>query len=58
MIQHLPAYVSVTFGLTTLVTLLLFYWTIHQSSVESTRQKGPYILVGLIGWLVLQAFLP
>ena len=57
MLQNLPAYLSVTFILTTLVTLLLFYRAVSQSKLVSTQRKGIPILLGLTGWLLLQAVL-
>lgn len=57
MMPPVPVYVSITFGLTTLITLVGLYWTIRQSSQETTRKRAPLILLGLIGWLTLQAVL-
>jgi len=57
MIANVPLYVSLIFGLTTILTWLLFYWTICNSSSSETRKKTPYILIGLILWLAVQAFL-
>ena len=57
MIHHLPTYISVTFGLTTIATLLLFIWTIRHSKSETTRKKSTYILPLFTTWLVIQAVL-
>lgn len=57
MMPPVPTYVSITFGLTTLLTLVGLYWTIWQSSRETTRKKALPILLGLTGWLALQAVL-
>ena len=57
MIHNVPAYVSVIFILTTLATLFLFYKAVSQSGEETTRKKGTAIVLGLIGWLGLQAAL-
>ena len=57
MIENLPLYIPLTFGLTTVATLLLFFWTVKNSSTESTRKKSILIFVGLIFWLVLQSIL-
>ena len=57
MIQNLPSYISLIFALTTVATLLLFYWIVRKSTVETTRKKGNTILVCLVTWLTLQAFL-
>ena len=57
MIPNLPTYISVTFGLTVVTTLLLFYRAVIQASTQETRKKGTPILLGLIGWLTIQAVL-
>lgn len=57
MIDNLPTYISLTFGLTTIVTLLLFTWTIRNSKSEQTRKKTTPIFIGLTIWLSIQAVL-
>jgi len=57
MLSTLPAYVPVTFGLTTFATLLLFYKAIKQAHTETSQRKASLLLLGLIGWLMLQALL-
>jgi len=57
MIEKLPTYISLIFGLTTFATLLLFIWTIRHSNSETTRKKAIPIFIGLIIWLVIQAVL-
>ena len=57
MLPNLPTYIPVTFGLTVLTTLLLFYRAITQATTESTRKKAPLILVGFLAWLTIQAVL-
>jgi hypothetical protein len=57
MITNLPTYITLTFGLTTVATLLLLIWTIRSSYSETTRKKIPYIFFGLMVWLVIQAIL-
>ncbi|WP_231489947.1 hypothetical protein [Pedobacter sp. Leaf170] len=57
MIDNLPIYIFVVFGLTTIATLLLFRWTIRKSNSELTRKKAMPIFIGLSIWLALQAFL-
>ena len=57
MIDKLPTYISLTFGLTTVVTLLLFIWTIRNSNSELTRKKAKPIFIGLAFWLTIQAVL-
>jgi hypothetical protein len=53
--NHLPAYISLTFGVTTVATLFLFISTIRNSMVEQTRKKALPVFVGLVIWLVIQA---
>lgn len=57
MIDNLPTYISLTFGLTTLITLQLFIWTIKKSNSELTRKKATPIFIGLTIWLTIQAVL-
>ncbi len=57
MIDNLPTYVSLTFGLTTFATLQLLIWTIRNSNSELTRRKATPIYIGLTLWLTIQAVL-
>ncbi|MEO5912250.1 MAG: hypothetical protein ABIP95_15285 [Pelobium sp.] len=57
MIDNLPNFISLTFGLTTVATLLLFIWTVKNSNSETTRQKSTQILIGLTIWLIVQTIL-
>lgn len=57
MIYSLPAYILLTFGLTTIATLSLFIWTVKSSSSKRTRKKSLLIFFGLIIWLTFQAVL-
>ena len=57
MIDNLPTYISLTFGLTTVATLLLFIWTIRNSNSELTRKKAMPIFIGLTIWLTVQTVL-
>lgn len=57
MIEHLPTYISLAFGLITVATLLLFIWTIKNSNFERTRKKALPIFIGLTIWLTVQAVL-
>lgn len=54
MIDHLPIYISVIFGLTTIATLFLFIWTIKAADAEQTRKKSIPIFIGLTIWLMVQ----
>ncbi|MDR6967082.1 hypothetical protein J2X31_001089 [Flavobacterium arsenatis] len=55
--DHLPLYISFTFGLTTVATLLLFICTIQNSDAPETRKKAKPIFIGLTIWLIIQAVL-
>ncbi|MDA6071854.1 hypothetical protein NJT12_19705 [Flavobacterium sp. AC] len=57
MIDNLPTYISLTFGLTTVATLLLFIWTIRSSNSEETRKKATTVFIGLAIWLTIQLVL-
>lgn len=57
MITSLPFFISVTFILTTLATLLLFYWILKNSNSENTRKKAVKITLVLAIWLLVQAAL-
>jgi hypothetical protein len=55
--ENLPSFISIIFVLTTVATLMLFYWTIKSSSTAVTRRKANFILLGLMIWLLIQAVL-
>ena len=57
MIENLPIYISVVFELTTVTTLLLFYWTVKKSNFDLTSKKANLIFFGLVLWLTIQAIL-
>lgn len=55
MLEDLPIYIPLTFGLTTLTTLFLFSWIIKTAKSLTIRQNSTKIIVGLILWLIIQA---
>lgn len=57
MIDNLPTHISLIFGLTAVATLLLFIWTVRNSTSELTRKKAIPIFIGLTIWLTIQAVL-
>lgn len=57
MIDNLPTYITLTFGLTTVITLLLFIWTIRNSNAETTQKNARPIFISLTTWLIIQAVL-
>ncbi|MFK7920606.1 MAG: hypothetical protein AB8H47_01555 [Bacteroidia bacterium] len=52
MLSNLPTYISIVFGLTTLLTLFLFYRAFRVAARNASTAN--WILIGLIGWLILQ----
>lgn len=57
MLENLPVYISLTFGLTTIATLLLFSRVIKTATSETTQGFVNKINFGLLVWLILQAVL-
>lgn len=57
MIENLPGYVALVFGLTTLLTLLFFIRAVKGSDLLMTRKRALPIFVGLTLWLAFQAIL-
>ncbi len=57
MIENLPTYISLIFGLTTVATLLLFYLAVKKSTSGTTSKKATAVLFCLTIWLAIQAFL-
>jgi len=55
MIENLPTYISVVFGLTTFATFILFYFAIKNSQTDSSKSKANIIVIGLTVWLIIQA---
>ncbi|MBL8003547.1 MAG: hypothetical protein JNL36_00485 [Candidatus Kapabacteria bacterium] len=57
MINNLPFYLSLLFGLTTIATLQLFVLAVKNSSNEQIRTFEKPIYIGFIIWLAIQALL-
>ncbi|RZJ49011.1 MAG: hypothetical protein EOO44_19085 [Flavobacterium sp.] len=57
MLENLPIYIYLTFGLTTVVTFFLFCWIIKTSKSLTTRKNSTIIIFSLIIWLAIQAVL-
>jgi len=57
MLHDLPAFISIVFILTTIATLLFFYWTVKNSTAETVRKRSNTIVVVLVIWLIIQAVL-
>lgn len=56
-LSFLPVGISLVFILTTFATLLLFFWVLRDSTLESTRKNSPKIVLALVAWLILQFFM-
>ena len=54
MIENLPNYIAIVFGITTLATLLLFHMAIRKSTVGHIAN---WIGLGMIIWLIIQTAL-
>lgn len=57
MLENPPFYISIVFGITTAVTVLLFYWALENSSSLSVKRNSIKILIGLVLWLLIQTVL-
>lgn len=57
MIENLPKYITLTFVLTALGTLILFASAIKSSGLANVRAKSNIAIAGLIIWLFIQAIL-
>lgn len=57
MIEHLPLYITLLFGLTTMLTLLLVYWTIRSSARHATKHRATSVTILITFWLIIQAIL-
>lgn len=57
MIENLPIYISLTLGLRSIATLLLFIRTIKRTTAKSTQRKATLIFYLLIVWLIIQSIL-
>ncbi|ALR29304.1 hypothetical protein ATE47_01590 [Chryseobacterium sp. IHB B 17019] len=57
MLESLPLYIPLIFGLTTVLTLILFYWAIKNSNSQNVQRHASRILTGLTLWLIVQAVL-
>lgn len=57
MIEHLPNYYTIIFGLITLLTLVFFFVVLDNSKGCDYNVNAPNIIIALTFWLILQAFL-
>jgi hypothetical protein len=57
MIENLPAFILLTFGLTTLAALFLFYLALKNANSAGIKKIANKILLFLSFWLIIQAIL-
>lgn len=57
MLDYLPVYIPLVFGLTTLTTFVLFFGAMKNSTSAPIRQNAIWIAIGLYFWLLIQAVL-
>lgn len=57
MLENLPLFVSIVFILATILTLLLVFWTVKNSTSLKVRGYASEILVALVIWLIIQGVL-
>lgn len=57
MLEHLPVYIPVIFAITSVITLLIFYWVIKNSEEKSIKENSNKIILVLIIWLAIQAII-
>ncbi len=53
MLENLPLYITVAFGITTFLTLFLFWNAMKNSGIKSANK----IVYGILFWMIIQAFL-
>jgi hypothetical protein len=57
MLSTIPVSIAILFSTTTLATVLYLYWLISRAETAHTRRLALPVLVGLIGWCILQTTL-
>jgi hypothetical protein len=57
MLNNLPSYIAIVFGITTLLVAGLLFLAIKNALTDTTKKKATLILFGMLVWLALQAFL-
>jgi hypothetical protein len=53
----MPLYIPITFILTAIAAMLLFYRSLTRSASANTKAAAKYIFIGMILWLALQAII-
>lgn len=57
MLENLPTYITITFILSTLFTLFVFYWALKNADNKNQSNKANIIIIVLVAWLCLQGLL-
>ena len=57
MLENLPKFIPIVFGITTIAALLLFHWCMKNSNSEATQKNAAKIIIGLTIWLAIQTVL-
>ena len=57
MIQYLPNYITVVFELTTLATLIIFYFAVRNATIKHPVYTSTILLILLNTWLLIQGLL-
>ncbi len=57
MIEHLPNYYTIIFGLTALISLVFFYRILDDAEGCEFNINAPNVIIAITFWLILQAFL-
>ena len=57
MLNSLPSYIAILFGITTLLVAGILFLAIKNARTDTTKKKATVILFGMLVWLALQGFL-
>jgi hypothetical protein len=57
MLNSLPSYITLLFGITTLLVAAILFAAIKNARTDLTKKKATAILFGMLAWLLLQALL-
>lgn len=57
MLNHLPSYIVLLFGITTLIVAGILFVAIKKARTDNTSKKATVILFGILIWLILQALI-
>ncbi len=57
MLNGLPSYIAILFGITTLMVAAMLFIAIKNARTDTTKKKSTVILFGMLVWLAMQAVL-